>query len=897
MLYINRLRCNHEKRPLGVTGTPAFSWEVSSDLNQTRQTAFQMIIQTNQEIIFDSGKVQSKQTVEYRPPDFIAMPFIEYSWTVKVWDNHGNEAEATSHFEGALEQWQAQWIEPANGGIKYEKPISVAKAAIFKTKPKQTPEERLMPVTLLRKEFSVKPGLKKARAYATAHGTYILELNNQRVDQRLLAPEYSAYEKYLCYQTYDITAFLGAGENACGIMLADGWWGGRIGMGGECGQYGMTRAVLIQIELFYQDGSRETVISDDRFRYSDEGLIRYSDIFIGEKQDNNYLERMNGYSAPGFQANGWEKVIVKPYGYKELKPQIGGAVRPFKELKPVVLHTPNGEDILDFGQNFAGYVRFCVAAEAGTVITLEHGEVLSRQGNFINNILGVNKDQKDCFVCCGKEKECFEPRFTFHGFRYVRVSGIGQLHAEDYTGIAITTEMDNLAEFACSNPLLNKLYSNARWSQYSNMISIPTDCPQREKAGWTGDIQIFAPTACYHQDMDAFLRRWMESVRAEQYDDGQIPAIVPYTKSYKAIMNWQYSADSSCGWSDVCIIVPYVLYQMYHDKDVLAEYYPIMKKWLTYVQNQAENQVSEQFQKKKHKTAQEIENQKYLWNTGFHFGDWLVPSKQEQFMGGAFSRKKTELIFAAMYYAYDTQLMYEISSILGYQKEAEYYSDLNKKIRKALMETYISEDGRIEQDSEGVYVCALAFGLVPETKIPAAAARLEQLIRENGYRLDTGFLATPLLLDVLVANGRKELAYKLLYQDQYPSWLYEINRGATTIWECWDGIKPNGKVGNMSYNHYAFGCVSDFMNRMIVGIRKEAAGYEKILIKPEPDETLTWAKGSYRCIYGTIVCSWKKTKGKFELHIEIPCGAFAKVVLPDGEEHEVESGTYEFICI
>ena len=898
MLEVVQLKCNHQKAPFGITGTPVLSWQLLSEEQNTIQEAYQLQIFNLNGQAYDSGKVDTSRSIEVVPDGFHVNPGAGYHWKVKVWDNHGQEAENIDYFEAAPGRFSAKWIEPTIPGVKYEKPVPLMLNMIFRVKPKLPPEERLLPVTLLRKEFMVKPGLVKARAYATAHGVYSIQFNSKAPDERLFAPEFTAYQHYLCYQIYDITNLLQTGNNACGVMLADGWWAGRIGVGGECGQYGLSRSFLLQIELTYDDGTCETIISDENFRCSADGPIRYSDIFIGEKQDHNYIESIEEFSKSGFDDHHWNAVTIADYGYDNLHPQIGESVVKIKEIKPIaLLRTPKGETVIDFGQNLAGFVHLTSSAPKGTVIKLEHAEVLDNKGNYLNNIIGVNKDQTDIFICSGKGKEVFKPCFSFHGFRYVRVTGIKNLKLEDFCGIAISSKMDDLAGFECSNEMMNKLYSNTRWSQYSNMISIPTDCPQRERAGWTGDIQVFAPTASYNQDMNAFLTRFIENMEVEQLDDGQIPCIIPISLSYRNILKMQ-GGDTICsaGWSEACIIVPYTLYLMYGNKTILERHYSMMKKWMDYVEYQAEHFNPKSFEKKKNKTPQEIENHKYLWNTNWHYGDWMVPSISKGTMGGVKGAKITREITASIYYAYSTNLMSQIAEIIGAKHDALRYSELHKKIKKAIAETYISNDGMITPDLQGSYVCALWFEIVPEDKVPKAAARLKQLIEENNYCLDTGFLATPLLLDVLMKYGLKDVAYRILYQEKCPSWFYEIKKGATTIWESWDGIKPDGKVGNLSYNHYAFGSVFDWVYRNISGIRKQSAGYQKIMIKPEPDETMTWARSSFKSVYGEIVSDWKKENGTFRLRVRIPCNTYATVILLDGKLHEIGSGTYEFTC-
>ena len=896
MLAVKELRCNHQKHPLGVTGTPVFSWKMESSKAGTWQTAYRLILIRGKEIAFDSGKVDSPQSVDVSLGAIPLLPGTEYSWNVKAWDNYGQEAEANSHFETAPEKLLAQWIEPSIPSVCYEKPIPLMANMILKAKPTKPVDKRLLPVTLLRKEFTVRPGLVRARAYATAHGVYSLYFNGSPSDQRLFAPEFTSYQKILYYQTYDVTALLFPGANACGAMLADGWWAGRIGVGGECGQYGRSRAFLLQIDLHYEDGSRETVLSDQSFTCSNNGPIRYSDIFIGEKQDHAYTETIERFSRAGYNADSWQPVLAAQYDPATLRPQIGDPVVRRQELKAVKLFTtPKGETVIDFGQTFAGFVRLKTAQPRGTVIKLEHSEVLDEKGNFLNNIIGVNKEQTDILVCSGEGTEEFEPCFTFHGFRYVKVSGMKSPVAEAFTGVVISSEMDDLISFESSNPLLNKLYANTRWSQLSNMISIPTDCPQRERAGWLGDIQVYAPTAAYFQDMNAFLSRWLENVESDQLEDGQIPCVVPYSESYQKTAKMQ-GGDSSAGWSEACIVVPYTLFKMYGNQTILKQCYPMMQRWMAYVQDRAANHNPKGIEKNKNLSPRELDNYKYLWNTGWHYGDWMIPSLSKGPMGGVAGAKKTKELFASLYYAYAAGLMTEISALLGKPEAEKQYAELSRRVKEAIAETYISEDGRITPDLQGSYVCALWLGVVPKDREYMAVARLNALIQENGYRLDTGFLATPVLLDVLMKYDLKETAYRLLYQEECPSWFYEIKKGATTLWESWDGIQPNGKVGSLSYNHYAFGSVCHWIFRFVGGIRPLEPGFRKILIQPEPDSSLTQSRCVYQSVYGEIGCAWIQAGQRFTMKVTIPCNTSAIVVLPDGTEHEVESGVHEFSC-
>lgn len=897
MLTLKDLRCNHERTPFGITGNPRFSWKLISDNNEVVQTAYRLTITLEGKVAADSGKITSNQSVDVQINSFKTEAGKTYRWQVNVWDNHGESAVYDSWFEAAPAGFQAKWIEPSNGGLRNEKAISVAANTLFGAKPKEPVDKRLMPVTLLRKEFAVKAGLRKARAYATAHGVYTLHFNGQKPDDRLLAPEYTSYEKYLCYQTYDITGLLTEGQNACGIHLADGWWGGRIGMSGECGQYGLTRALLLQIELEYADGSREVICSDESFKWNDNSTLRYSDLFIGEKQDNTYAKNTEGFDRAGFDDSSWQSALTKDYGYNNLRPQIGEPIVKCKQL-PVkeIITTPKGEKVLDFGQIIAGFVRMTIHAKAGTTVKLEHSEVLDEKGNYLNNIMGVNKDQTDLFVTCGEGEEVFEPQFTFHGFRYVRVTGIEDWNAVSFTAVAITSGMDNAASFACSNPLINQLYSNVRWSQYANMISIPTDCPQRERAGWTGDISVFAPTAAYNQDMQTFLTRWLENLQVDQLSDGQVPNMIPYAPSYRNQMLSVFKSECSAAWGDACILVPWVLYSQYGDTEILKNSYTTMSRWMEYIARQAETVNPKSFAKKRNKTQREIDNQKYLWNGGWHFGDWLIPSQSKSMLESTKSGKVTKEVIAPMCYANNAKLMAQIAKVIGKQEDAARYTALHQRIKEAFAETYIDENGRMVPDLQGIYVCALWHGLVPEALEQKVAAHLVELIHKDGGCLDTGFIATPVLLDVLVKYGYKEEAYNLLYQEKCPSWLYEVKHGATTIWENWRAITPEGKVSIFSYNHYALGCVFDWIYRDVVGINAADIAYKKIRIQPNPDETMQWAESRHESVFGEIFCRWEKKDGKFHVKVQIPCNTSAQIILPDGTAYTTGSGNYSYFC-
>ncbi|TXK84596.1 Bacterial alpha-L-rhamnosidase [Paenibacillus sp. N3.4] len=587
---VGNLRCEYMNNPIGIDiVSPRFSWVLHASRRNVWQTGYQISIFNATGTLWDTGKVESDSSVNYEYDGPILLSRHRYYWMVRVWDERGDVSswsEAAYWEMGLLSpaDWEAKWIEPEQRSVIEEQPMNFydrAKGLV------PTIYENLHPCQMLRKRFSTGEGIRRARIYATAHGIYELELNGKRVGDQELAPEMTAYDRYLQYQTYDVTELLTTGVNVIGAILADGWYAGRVGLMGDNCQYGDRQALLMQMEIEYEDGSRQTVITDKQF-VSSTGPLVYSDLFIGERYDAR-LEKQD-WSLPAYDDSCWIAVHEVQHDRSSLIAAYGEPVRVIMNVKPIrLLITPKGETIVDFGQVIAGRVRMRVRGTAGTIITLEHSEVLDEQGNFLNNIIGRFKDQKDIYVLKGADDEVYEPRFTFHGFRYVKVAGYpGKIDVNDFIGIVLSSDLGLTGDFVCSDERINRLQTNIQWSQRGNMLSIPTDCPQRERAGWTGDIQVFAPTACFNMDVNAFLTRWLRNAAVEQREDGQVPIVVPYLKGY-ALLADLMSTDSSAGWGDACIIVPWVLYNNYGDVRVLKENYEMMVKWVDYIEKSASN--------------------------------------------------------------------------------------------------------------------------------------------------------------------------------------------------------------------------------------------------------------------------------------------------------------------
>lgn len=886
------LTCEYLSNPVGIDSKqPLLGWIVKSEKRNTLQRAYQIKVAATKEdlekggrLLWDTERIESDQSqyVEYA-----GLPLESrrrYYWNVKVWDNHGNESDVseTAFFEmGLLQQrdWVAKWIEPEQVPTKEEPFMPFREAVNFKGCDLEDIE--LHPCQMIRKDFFVDKEVIKARIYATAHGVYKLELDGKKIGDIEFAPDYTSYHKYLQYQTYDITTFLNKGPHAIGAVVADGWYTGRIGMTGDSCQYGNTLGLLLQMDIEYSDGTKTIVATDGGFK-SSTGPWVYSDIFIGERYDAT-LEK-DGWSCAGYPDRDWKAVNEVQYPFDNLVAQYGEPVRVCEKIDPVeIFISPKGETIIDFGQVMAGRVVFSVEGDAGTVIKLEHCEILDQQKNFLNNILGRYKNQTDIYVCRGQGAETYEPSFTFHGFRYVKISGYpGEVRKENFTAHVLYSGMKKTGQFSCSDERINQLQHNILWSQMGNMLSIPTDCPQRERAGWTGDAQIFAATACYNMNVAPFFKRWLKNVQKDQTPDGQIPIVVPYVKAYYPGPGVGRDTHTSAGWGDVATILPWTLYNAYGDKKILEENYGMMAKWVEYIRRTAENDNPENIPGEMREERRE--KLKYIWNAHFHFGDWLTPSVSFNFETGEInfiqSAIRTMNIVPTCFYAYSTELMTKIAAELGKEEDAAYYKGLNDKVKEAFAYEYVDQNGYIRTELQGVYVLALKLGLIPAHLQKNAFDRLVQMIQDNGNKLDTGFLSVPFLLDVLKDGDRMDLAYNLLFQDECPSWLYEVKMGATTIWEAWQAVLPDGRPTMASYNHYAFGCVGDWMYRVIGGLHTSEPGYKKIMIKPEMDERITSASAMLESPYGQIESTWEIKESKMRLKVAIPANTTAEIYLP-----------------
>jgi alpha-L-rhamnosidase len=893
-VIVTGLTCEHQTNPLGIdVRLPHLGWQLTSETRGVIQNRYQVLVGTDQDLaegslVWDSGIVESGQSVdiEYRGEPLRARQ--RYFWTVRVWatDGPADWAQPASWEMGLLQasDWTARWIEPAQRPAHPEPPVNFTLEDPSVLAKVPVHHEWLNPAQLIRKTFTVRSGVERARVYATAHGVYALELNGQAAGDHELAPEFTTYDKYLMYQTYDVTDLVRPGENVIGATVADGWYAGRLGLTGASVNYGDRLGLLLQAEISYQDGTVETIASDDTFT-SSTGAIQYADLLIGEKHDARLGQTR--WSSPQFNDSGWTNVSVADYGYENLVAQYGEPVR-VVEVLPCreILVSKAGERILDFGQNIAGRIRMQVSGPRGTQVTLVHSETLDADGNFFSNILGPNNENTDVYILDGGGAETFEPRFTYHGFRYVKITGYpSELSPENFSALAMSSDCRDALEFETSDPAVNQLQSNIRWTLRSNYFSVPTDNPDRERAGWTGDLEAIAPTSTFNLDLQSFLTRWFRNMVLDQLDDGQIPLVIPYFEGYRKLSDTTGS-HSCAAWGDVSVITPWTVYNVYGDRRILEETYESGKRWLEYVSRTAKTTLTEE-------DAADPELA-YLWRaTAFHFGDWLTPSQTAVSEAGLYeidNAFKTMEYIPTLYYAHSAELLGKIAAVLGKDAESARYTELSEHVRRAFRKAFLRGDGTLTKELQGMYILALQFDMVPDEQRGRLLERLVELITKNGGRLDTGFLSTPFVLPLLSENGYHALACSILLGNEHPSWLYQVKNGATTVWEMWDSIQTSGNVTKTSQNQPGLTTVGNWLYRFIGGIDATAPGYQRISITPRPNDWFSFARVRYETNYGPIASRWEQHGGRTRLEVSIPGNTTASVRLFDTTAQNVTEG-------
>ncbi|MEO8393050.1 MAG: glycoside hydrolase family 78 protein [Chloroflexota bacterium] len=911
MAMINNLLCEYRSNPLGIDITsPRLSWQMETNRKGARQTAYRLLaasapdrLREGQADLWDSGKIESDQSVHVVYAGTKLSSRQRVYWQVTVWDESGKaEASTAAWFEIGLlkrSEWKAKWIGAALRGGAHT----------------------TIPVPYVRKEFSLPEKVKSARLYITALGLYECSINGQPVGDDVFAPGWTDYRKRVQYMVYDVTKLLHQGENALGALLGDGWAVGQVGLSSRQ-QYMDRPRLLAQLEVTLNDGQIIRVVTDRTWKQQFGALLE-SDLLQGEAHDAR-LE-MPGWDQPAFDDHDWLSVRLFDDPGGALVATNGPAVHRIEELKPIIDPVDKStfiakRAIFDLGQNMVGRVRFKGKAPAGTTITLRFAEVLDADGNLYTTNLRSAR-ATDYYTFKGEGDETWEPIFTFHGFRYVElVDYPGKPSRDQITGIVLHSEMAQTGDFSCSDPILNQLQHNILWGQKGNFVDVPTDCPQRdERLGWTGDIQVFARTAAFNMDVAGFMTKWAQDVADAQAETGSVPAVVPSAIPL---------VDGGPAWADAAVICPWTMYLCYGDQRILDSNYATMTRFMDFLLDVSPGFI---------RCAPEFKG----WPG---FGDWLS-------INAATPR---DLIGTA-FLAYDANLMAQIAAVLGKTRDAAKYRKLFADVKQAFAARYLKGSkitasepasevrkqmdqgdaisrGNLKQVDYGkvtskvfntklftptqtAYVLALHFDLLPEKLRPQATEELVADIERRGLHLSTGFVGAPYIAHVLSNNGRADMAYALLNQKTWPSWLYSVTQGATTIWERWDGWTEDRGFqdpGMNSFNHYAYGSIGAWMYNTIAGIEIDPAqpGYKHIIFRPQPDDSeLTQASGKLKTLYGELSSDWQIKKGRFDWTLVVPPNTRATAYLPaqagakitlDGKAvtettHELEAGKYRFV--
>ncbi|WP_433696626.1 family 78 glycoside hydrolase catalytic domain [Nocardiopsis sp. CA-288880] len=842
----------HHRTALGIgEPRPRLSWTVRRAAPGWRQEAYEIEVRGNGGRTRRSGRLAGAESVLVPWPDAPLASRERRSVRVRVW---GGGLEAPSPWSAPLEveagllqagDWRAGMVGPGDGLGGDERPV------------------------LLRSGFTLPAPPRSARLYVTAHGAFEAEVNGVRVGDEVLAPGWTSYRSRLRYRTHDVTELLREGENVLGAHLADGWYRGRLGFhGGRRDIYGDRTGLLAQLEVECEDGSRVRSGTGPGWRCAPSPILSAS-LYDGERHDAR-LEQA-GWSEPGFDDSGWSPAVPVERDPATLVAPLSPPVRRTAELAPVSLApTASGGLLVDFGQNLVGRVRLRVAGPAGTEVTVRHAEVLE-DGELCTRPLRF-AEATDTYVLAGTgAAEVWEPRFTYHGFRYAEVTGWpGEPGPDAVTAVVLHTDMRPTGEFTCSDPLVERLHENVRWSMRGNFVDVPTDCPQRdERLGWTGDIQVFAPTAAFLYDCAGMLRSWLADLAAEQYPDGTVPFIVPTVHAPTWTPAWPAAV-----WGDAAVLTPWRLYERFGDAGVLRDQYASARAWADLV-------------------AQRLEADG-TWRRDRQLGDWLDPAAPPE---DPFRSLTDPSLVATAYAAHTLRTMAGTAGVLGEDADRERYERLAARAREGFGAAYSPGGGRLTSDTQTAYALALCFDLLPEGPARAAAAdRLAELVAAGGYRIATGFAGTPLVCDALSRHGHTATAYRLLLQRESPSWLYPVLMGATTVWERWDSMLPDGSVnpGEMtSFNHYALGAVADWLHRTVAGLAPGAPGYRRIRVAPRPGGGLERAGASHETPYGTASVHWRRDGDRLRVAAVVPPGATAVVDLPGLEPFEVGSGAHE----
>lgn len=864
-----RLRCEYLQNPLGIDVLrPRLSWiarQAFSDTHDAVQTAYQVLVATSRDRLtiakadlWVGPRTESDRMSQIEYEGKALQPHQECWWTVRIWDGAGRPSRWAAPQRWSMgplsaENWGGAWIED----------------------PTEAPGGEALPAPMLRREFSVRGRVRRAIVYVSALGLVELHLNGKRVGDNLLAPEWTDYGIRVQYQAHDVTRLVREGSNALGALLGDGWYAGRIGLFPGRAHYGRKPRLRLHLRIEMEDGSVQTIVSDAKWRSTLEGPIRSADILDGETIDAR--RAMPGWDQPGFDDGSWKQAGAVEAASPALVWQRNEPIRVVQELKPVaVTHPKPGITVYDLGQNMVGWVRLRLSGPAGGEVQVRHAEMLNDDGTiYTANLRGAA--QTDRYTLAGQSSEVFEPHFTYHGFRYVEVSGaLRKPSLRDLTGRVFCSSSPETGNFQCSSMLLTKLARNAFWTQRANLMSTPTDCPQRdERLGWMGDIQSFSQSAIFNMDVAGFFTKWLQDVRDAQLADGRMPDFAP--NPGKA----QGSFSGVPAWGDAGVIVPWRAWVNYGDRRILEASYPSCRRWLDYIRRL---------------------NPDLLWRNGRNndYNDWLngdtLILEGWPRTGGAVPNE----VFATAFFAHSTDLTRRMAEALGRTADAAELAQWFADIKTAFNRAYVKPDGEILGDTQAGYALALHFDLLPEDVRPKAVERLVAAIHRYRDHLSTGIQSTHRLMLELTRWNQADLAYTLANRTDFPSWGFMIQNGATTIWERWDGyVKGRGfqDPGMNSFNHWALGSVVEWLWRSVVGLSPDesAPGWRRFHVRPMPGGGLTWARGEYHSPAGFIAVSWQALAGKLHVALIVPPNTQAILTLPGSAPQTVGSGEHEFI--
>ena len=846
-MQAKQLKTFHLTNPLGIDiKTPLLTWTAEGGI---RQTAYQITAYSDGIPVWDSKKTESNQMQQvYGGP---AQSRQQIVWQVKLWDENGQEgpwSEAAVFEYALLDQadFKAKWIDP--------------EITSFDPRDHQ-------PASVLKKEVTLKD-IRDARVYATAHGVYVLYINGKRVTGNVLTPGTSEYWYRLPYQTFDVEKYLQIGENTIEVMLGDGWWRGSNGNTGTRNVFGTEIALWLQLDVAEQT----VLVTDESWQAAQDGPILFNDLQLGERVDARK------------KPTAFHGVKVQNYGIKNFLCANTVPLKEKESFSAKLIITPSGKKVLDFGQNLAGYVSFTINAKSGQTLKLTHGECLDQAGEFTDqNLQTVGRKTGELHqvieYTCKDGMNKYTPTLCIFGFQYVQVESDIPINGSEFTAHAVYSDMEETASFECDQPLVNQFFQNALWSEKSNFVDIPTDCPQRERSGWTGDAGLFCKTGLTLMDAYPVYARWLAECRVDQYPDGRVYNMSPRRASKPSFMDKLY--DGSTAWGDASVIVPYTMYQIFGDKQILEDNYQFMKNWLVYCERKArKSRLKNRFKPNKHK--------KYIIDTGIHWGEWLEAGISMQ------DGVKNMLLngvpdIATAYYAYSSRMFSEIAKVLGHDADAKYYLEIYEHAKAAYRSIEL-QNGHIHSERQCRYVRPLQMGLLDEEDAKRAASDLNDLVVKNNYHLNTGFLTTPHLCSVLAEYGYVETAYRLLLQEDIPGWLFQVKQGATSVWESWEG--NTGSTGVASLNHYSKGAVVSWLIEGVCGIRANAW---EIIIKPQPCHMMQYASASYKSPHGTIKSGWRYLNDQVEYTVTIPSNCTAVFIKQDGTRKKLQPGKHVFM--